>query len=255
VSGILKEEQDMTREKEAKEQEQSLLQELCGADAPLYALLRSYLYYTPLAAVSRENLESLTARAEETGDFRPAIDKAIFEGSQNPTETERYVTIIRSLAAKAMRATEREQQERTGEANADRAASWRKKGEDFRLMAEKAAEVLAVATEFYNERLLKAEEDVRRQARADDRRRSEGEERAIKESERRGQAARKEERRKMSWRERREARRRDRTEATASEAKRRVREEKRSEAEEKERRIGEEEEAARKARKKERGEK
>ena len=42
------------------------------------------MYVDPLAALSKKDLDILTEEAEESGEFRPAVDKAIFEAAQNP---------------------------------------------------------------------------------------------------------------------------------------------------------------------------
>ena len=97
----------MWKKKEAKkqkkkEQEPSLLKDLCGSDAQLYDFLRFYLYETPLTAISKKDLDILAEEAEESGNFRVAVDKAIFEGAQNPGERERYIKVIQNLASKTI---------------------------------------------------------------------------------------------------------------------------------------------------------
>jgi len=235
-----------------EERQQTLLEELCGADRPLYAVLSMYLYHTPLAAISKKDLDVLIEEAEASGDFRSAIDKAIFEGTQNPGERERYVELIRNLASRAMHVAEQAKDEREKGGLVERAASLGRKIEDYRVMSERTADILTVASEYYSERLLESEESVRRGARQDERRQSESEERAIGEREEGKRAARRRERRKMGRGERREAKRQAKIEDAAARDRRRAREEKRAEAEERERRIDEMEKAARDARKKER---
>jgi len=242
------------REQEEEERQQTLLEELCGADKPLYAVLSLYLYHTPLAAISKKDLDTLIEEAEESGDFRLAIDKAIFEGTQNPGERERYVEVIRNLASRAIDAAEQAKLKREKEGLSERATSLGRRVENYRFMSERTGDILAVASEYYGERLLESGESVRREARQDERRQSESEERAIGEREEGERAARRRERKKMSRGERREARKREKIENAAAKDRRRGREEKRSEAEEEERRIGEVEKTAREARKTERRE-
>ena len=70
--------------KEKEEKEENLLRELCGDDTRLYDFLSECLYLNPLEAISKKDLDILTEEAEKSGNFRPAVDKAIFEGAQNP---------------------------------------------------------------------------------------------------------------------------------------------------------------------------
>ena len=240
------------REQEADERQETLLEELCGADRPLYAVLSSYLYHTPLAAISKKDLDILIEEAEESGDFRQAIDKAIFEGTQNPGERERHIEVIRNLASRAMHVAEQAKHEREKEGLAERAASLGRKIEDYRFMSERTGDILIVASEYYTERLVESDENVRRGARQADKRQSESVEWAIGEREERERGARRRESRKMRRGDRREAKRQAKIEGAAAGERRRTREEKRSEAEEEERRIEEKEKTARDARKKER---
>jgi len=240
------------REQEEEERQKTLLEELCGADRPLYAVLSSYLYHTPLAAISKKDLDTLIKEAEESEDFRLAIDKAIFEGTQNPEGRERHVEIIRNLALRATDAAEQARQKREKEGLSERAASLGRRVEDYRFMSERTGDILAVASEYYSERLLESDESVRREARHAGRMQSKREEQATGKREEGERAARRRERRKMSRGERREAKKREKIENAAAEDRRRGREEKRSEAEEEERRIGDLEKTAREARRAER---
>jgi hypothetical protein len=240
------------REQEEVERQQTLLEELCGADKPLYAVLSSYLYHRPLAAISKKDLDVLIEEAEESGDFRRAIDKAIFEGTQNPAERERYVEVVGNLASRAIRAVERARDEREKEGLTERSSSVERRIEDYRFMSERTADILTVASEYYSERLLESEENVRRDARQADRRQSKSDEQVTEKREEGERAARRRERRKMGRRERREAKRQAKIEDAAARDRRGAREEKRSEAEEEERRIEEMEKTARDARQKER---
>jgi hypothetical protein len=96
--------------KKKEEKEESLLKELCGDDAKLYDFLTNCLYVNPLTSISEKGLDILTEEAEKSGNFRPAVDKAIFEGTQKPGERERYIKVIQNLASKTMHATEQEKE-------------------------------------------------------------------------------------------------------------------------------------------------
>jgi len=230
----------------------TLLKELCGADAALYSLLSYYLYATPLAAVSEEDLATLIEEAEESGNFRPAVDKAIFEGARNPSERERYIKVIQDLASKTIRATERAREEREKEGFSERAASLGRRIEDQRFIIERTEDILSVASKFYSEKLVERGEHVKREAREEARKEADREGRRIGELEKTGRNARRKARRKMGRAERREAKKRDRQEDLAAEERKEAREEKRREAEREELRIREMEETSRDARKKDR---
>jgi len=74
------------KEEKKEEKEESLLKELCGDDAKLYDFLSYYMYEHPLAAISKKDLDIVIEEAEKSGNFRSAVDKAIFEAAQNPGE-------------------------------------------------------------------------------------------------------------------------------------------------------------------------
>ena len=97
-------------EKKEDKKEESLLKELCGDDAKLYDFLSYYMYEHPLEAISKKDLDILTEEAERSGNFRPAVDKAIFEAAQKPGERERYIKVIQNLASKTAHATEQEKE-------------------------------------------------------------------------------------------------------------------------------------------------
>src|SRR4030066_671647 len=93
------------KEEKKEEKEESVLKELGGDDAKLYDFRSYYIDEKPLAAISKKDLDILTEEAEKSGNFRPAVDKAIFEAAQNPGERERYIKVIQNLASKTMHAT------------------------------------------------------------------------------------------------------------------------------------------------------
>ena len=181
---------------------------------------------SPLAAISKKDLDILTEEAEKSGNFRPAVDKAIFEAAQNPGERERYIKVIQNLASKTLHATEQEKEKVEKEGLTDQAASLGRRIENQKFMSERAEDIINVASKFYNEKLVELGENVRREARG---KRENGE------LEKAGREARKKERKEMGREEKREAEKQD---------------EKRAEKEEW--RTGELEKAGREARKKER---
>jgi hypothetical protein len=236
------------KKEEVKEEvkEESLLKELCGDDAKLHDFLSNYLCLDPLAAISRKGLDILTEEGGKSGDFRPAVDKAIFEGAQNPGERERYIKIIQTLALKTIHATEQEIEKAEKEGLVDRAATLGRRIEQQKFMSERAEDIINIASKFYNERLVELGENERREERKREKQVAEGEEWRTAELEK---DARKKERRGMGRGERREAEKQEkRNELAAEEA----RGEARIEAEKEEQRIGEMENTEREARKKER---
>ncbi len=239
-------------EKKEEEKEESLLEELCGDDAKLYDFLSYYLCVDPLAAISQKGLDILTEEGEKNGNFRPAVDKAIFEGSQNPGERERYIKVIQNLALKTIHATEQEKEKVEKEGLTDRAASLGRRIENQKFMSERAEDIINVASKFYNERLLELGENARREERIGERKEAEGQEWRTEEQEKAGREARKKERKGMGREERREAEKQDKREELAAEERREARGEERREAEREEQRTGEMEKAGREARKKER---
>jgi hypothetical protein len=241
-------------QKQEEKKEESVLKELCGNDIKLYDFLSKYLCLDPLAAISKKGLDILTEEGEKSGDFRPVMDKAIFEGSQNPGERERYIKIIQNLALKTIHATEQEKERVEKEGLTDRAAFLGRRIENQKFMSERAEDVISVASKFYSERLLELGEDVRREERRREREKAKGEEWRIRELEEAEREARKKERRGMGREERREAEKLDKKEELAAEERRESREEERRGAEADEQRIEEMEKAEREARKKERRE-
>ena len=241
------------KEEKKEEKEESLLKELCGDDAKLYDFLSYYMYENPLAAISKKDLDILTEEAEKSGNFRPAVDKAIFEAAQNPGERERYIKVIQNLASKTIHATEQEKEKVEKEGLTDRAASLGRRIENQKFMSERAEDIINVASKFYNEKLVELGENVRREARGKERNKAETEERRTGELEKAGREARKKEKRQMGREEKREAEKQDKTEERAAEERKEVRQEQRKEAEREESRTGELEKVGREARKKERG--
>jgi len=187
----------MWKKKEEKKEEkgESLLKELCGDDAKLYDFLSYYVYINPLTAISQKDLDILTEEAEKSGNFRPAVDKAIFEATQNPGERERYIKVIQNLASKTIHATEEKKEKVEKEGLADRAASLGRGIENQKFLSERAEDIINVASKYYNEKLVELGENVRRKERGEERRKAESEESRIGELEKAGREARKKERR------------------------------------------------------------
>ena len=243
----------MRKKKEEKEEKvESLLKELCGDDTKLYNFLSSCLYLNPLAAISQKDLDILIEEAEKSGNYRPAMDKAIFESAQNMGKRERYIKVIQNLASKTMHTTEQEKEKIEKEGHTDQAASLERKIEKNKFMSERAEDIINVAFKFYNEILVELGENTRREERGEERRGAEWEERRIEGLEKAGREARKQERRGMGRKEKRVSKKQDKREEVAAEKRKEARGEERKEGEREERRIGELEKAGREARKKER---
>lgn len=183
------------KEEKKEEKEESLLKELCGDDAKLYDFLSYYMYENPLAAISKKDLDILTEEAEKSGNFRPAVDKAIFEAAQNPGERERYIKVIQNLASKTIHATEQEKEKVEKKGLTDLAVSLGRRIENQKFMSERAEDIINVASKFYNEKLVELGENVRREARGEEKRKAEWKERRTEELEKAGREARKKERR------------------------------------------------------------
>jgi hypothetical protein len=240
------------KEEKKEEKEESLLKELCGDDAKLYDFLSYYMYENPLAAISKKDLDILTEEAEKSGNFRPAVDKAIFEAAQNPGERERYIKVIQNLASKTIHATEQEKEKVEKNGLTDYAASLGRRIENQKFMSERTEDIINVASKFYNEKLVELGENVRREARGKERRETQREEERTEKMEKTGREARKKEKREMGREEKREAKKQDKREELAAEERKEARGEERKEAERKEERTEELEKAGREARKKER---
>jgi hypothetical protein len=240
------------KKEEKEEKEKSLLEELCRDDAKLYDFLSNYLYFNPLEAVSKKDLDILTEEAEKSGNFRPAVDKAIFEAAQNPGEKESYIKVIQNFASKTIHAMEQEKEKVEKEGLTDQAARLRRRIENQKFMSERTEDIINVASKFYSEKLVELGENVRREARREKRREAEWEDWRIVDLEKAQQEARKKERSEMGREEKREAEKQDKREELAAEERKEVRREEKEEAEREERRIGELEKAEREARRKER---
>ena len=217
------------KEKQKEEKEESLLKELCGDDAELYDFLGRTLYLDPMAAISKKDLEILIEEAEKNikdknyeearRKYILAVDKAIFEATQNPGERDRYIKLIQDLASKAAKVTEKVKEKLQKEGSADYASSLEGRIKNYEFMSERIEDVLRIASLFYNERLEELGAGERREARRGERREAEredkreekeaGEKREARREEGR-EAEREEERMEEGERERREAKRKAR---------------------------------------------
>jgi hypothetical protein len=247
----------MWKKKETKkeEKEEYLLKQLCGDDAKLYDVLGSYLYENPTVAISKQDLDILIEEAEKSvkdEDFREArqkymraMDKAIFEATQNPGEMSRYIRVIQDLASKTVRVTEKVKEIVEKEGPADYASSacslFEGSIRKCEFLSERIEDVTRIASLFYNEKLEELGAMGRKEARRQERRDADVKEEMEdkKASERR--EARGEERKEMGRGERREAERGDKGEEKKEKERREARRKERTEAEREEKRTGEEE--------------
>jgi hypothetical protein len=212
------------------------------------------LYENPLTAVSSKDLTSLTEEAEKSGNFTPAIDKAIFEGSQNPEEREKYIKVIQDLASKSIMATEQEKEKAEKAGLTDRVAFLGKRIENQKLMKERAEDIINVANKFYNEKMVELGEESRREARIKERKTAESDEWRAGQLEDAARQARKKEISKMSGEEKKEAERQYKKEEMDIEERKVAREEEKMAAEKEEGRLEQQEKSEREARRKDLGE-
>jgi hypothetical protein len=238
--------------KKTEAQQEDILKELCGDDGGLRDFLSCNLYENPLVAISENDLDALIQEAEKSGDYRQALDKAVFEGSQNLEECDKYVAVIRDLGSKTIDAIEKEIERAEKEGLAARAASLAAKIESQSFMMERAADILRIASRFYAEKLLAAGEEAGRVARAKDRRTAEVEGRRTEIQEQAGRAARHTEIKKMVGEERKEAEKQEKKDELAATQRKALREEEKTKAEVKEKKIGDLEKSGRETREKER---
>ncbi|UCF59255.1 MAG: hypothetical protein JSV15_02255, partial [Candidatus Bathyarchaeota archaeon] len=213
--------------------EADLLKELCADDAKLLAVLERVLYLDPMAAISSKDLELLLSEAETSikdgnyeeaiRKYRVAVDKAIFEATQNPEERGRYIKVIQDLASKTIHAMEKAKEKAEKKGLTDHAASLEKNIEQYKFVSKRIDDVVNVAAHFYNEKLAVLGDVERREAR-------------------------REEILAMGWEATREARGEEEKREARRKARKEMGREERREAEKEEKRIGEREEERREAR-------
>jgi hypothetical protein len=222
----------MMKTKKVKEGPRNLLKELCGTDSALYDYLSRNLYETPMTAISKKDLDTLTQEGEQTGNFGPAIDRAIFENAQNSGEEEKYMSIVQNLSAKAIEAAERKKANQQEQGITGRAALLDQRIELQRFLNERAKDILAVSTEFYTEKLLGLGEIAEKKERDLTNSRAETHEQILAKREESGRKQRKRELRRMGRKERKEAKKQDNLEVLAAEQRKVVREQDRQTARE-----------------------
>ncbi|OGP65128.1 MAG: hypothetical protein A2170_05610 [Deltaproteobacteria bacterium RBG_13_53_10] len=209
----------MWKKKETKkeEKEEGLLKQLCGGDAKLYDVLGNYLYVNPIEAISKQDLEILIEEAEKSAkdeDYREArqkymraMDKAIFETTQNPGERSRYIRVIQDLASKTVKVTEKVKEIVEKEGSADYASSARSRLEGSirkcEFLSERIEDVTKIASLYYNEKLEELGASGRREARRQERRYADSKEEMDDSKERDRRKARGEERKEAEREEKR----------------------------------------------------
>jgi len=235
------------KEDEKEEREESLLKELCGDDAKLYDLLSRRLYLDPIAAIPNVDLESLIEDAEKSIEdenyrkamqrYRTAVDKTLFDATQNLGERARYIKVIQDLASRAAKVIEKVK-EKEGFASSSLEGSIKY----YEFMSARIEDVIKTASLFYNERLEVLGVVERRVSRRKEREKADKEEdRAEKEAKGKREARKK----GMGRGERREAEREDKREEKKEKERKTVRRKEAIEAERKENRIDEKREKER----------
>ena len=232
--------------------EESLLRQLCGEDVKMYECLTNHLYENPSAAISNKDMATLSDEAEQSGSFGPALDKAIFEATQNPGERESYIKTIQALALKSSQKTEQEKEKAKEESLTDRVTLLEKRVVNQKLLGERTVDALNIADKFYAERLAVGAADGIRDARVRERNLAERQEMREEDQERTKRKARLREIKAMKRKERKKALKEYKAEELAAEAAKDAREKERQKFEDEERRLGEVEKTAREERKKER---
>ena len=247
-----------------EEKEEDLLKELCAGDAKLLAVLERMLPLDPIAAISPKDLELLLEEAETsikdgnyeeaTWKYRVAVDKAIFEATQNPEERGRYIKVIQDLASKTIHATEKAKEKAEKKGLTDHAASLEKNIEHYKFVSKRIDDVVNVAARFYNEKLAVLGDVERREARREKIRAMETEATIEAKGEEEKREARREARKEMGREERREAKKEEKKIGEREAERREARREKMREIEQEERQEAWGDKERRKARRKERRE-
>ncbi|MFC1802469.1 hypothetical protein ACFL0D_00715 [Thermoproteota archaeon] len=244
------------KEEKKEEREESLLKKLCGDDTKLYDLLSTSLYFHPIAAIPKEDLENLIEDAKKSIEdenyqeamqkYRKAVDKALFEATQNLGERARYIKVIQDLTSRVAKVGEKVREK--GEKEGFVSSSLEGRIKHYEFMSERIEDVIKIASLFYNEILevqgAKERRDTRRTVRREADRE---EERAEKEAKEMREARRK----GMGRAERREAKKEDKVEERKEKERGVERREEAIEAEREENRIDEREKERREAGRKE----
>ena len=161
-----------------KTKEEDWLLELCGSDTELYEISERLLYWDPLGAISKEELQVLIEEAEKsdkdgnyiaaTRKYTLALDKAIFEATQHGEEKDRYIKVIQDISAKTSRATGKVKEEMEKTAPKENVISLEQSINHYKLLNERTEDVVKVASLYYNEKMDKLGEQLRRDQRAAD---------------------------------------------------------------------------------------
>jgi hypothetical protein len=229
------------KKEKKEEREESLLKELCGDDVKLYDFLSRRLYFDPISAISNADLESLIEDAEKSIEdenyhkvmqkYRTALDKALFEATQNLGERARYIKVIQDLASRAAKVREKvEEKEGFTSSSLEGIIKYNE------FMSERIEDVIKIASLFYNERLEVLGVIERKDARRKDREKTE---RVVQRAEREAKEGREARREDMGRGERREAKKEDKREEKKEKERREARREEAIEAEREENRIDE----------------
>jgi hypothetical protein len=247
------------KEEKKEEKKESWLKELCGNDAKLYDLLSLNLYLNPKAAISKTDLKILVEEAEKNvrdEDYQEAmqkyitaLDKAIFEATQNQGEMSRYIKVIQDLTSKTAKVTEKAEEKREKEGYSSPSLEGRIKNYEF--MSERIEDVIRIASLFYNEKLEELGAIEGREARRGKRREAEREEERGEKKAKEGRETRRDERKEMGRGERKKAEREDKGEEKKEKDRVEARRKEGIEAEREENRIEEREKERRKLRRKE----
>jgi hypothetical protein len=247
------------KEEEKEEKEETLLKKLCGDDAKLYDLLARTLYFDPVGAIPKTSLESLIEEAEKSikdenheeamPQYMNAMDKAIFEATQNPGERARYIKVAQDLASKTAKVIEKvkEKREREGLVSSHLEEGIRR----YEFMSERIEDVIKIASLFYNETLEEQGAKESRKARTSERAEAERKEVKKEEEAKKSREAREKERKGMGRAERRDAERKDKVEEKKEKDRKEARKKEGIEAEREENRTEEREKENRETRRKE----
>ena len=237
---------------EEEVKEESLLRQLCGDDVKIYECLTNHLYENPSSAISVKDMDTLIDEADKSGKFGPALDKAIFEASQNPSEKQKYEKIIQSLGLKTAQAAVEEKDTAEKDGLTERVTLLEKRIESQKLLSERTADIIDIAEKFYAERLAVGKADGIRDERNKERNMAERQQMKIVDQDRSKRMARLREIKAMGRKERKKAMKEYKAEEQAAEAAKEARLREREIADKEESRLGEVEQSARDERKKER---
>lgn len=243
-----------------EKKEEDLLKALCGNDAELYRLLSRYLHIDPTVTILESDRGVLIQEAEKSlneADYREAMrkyqlamDKAIFEATQNPGEKDRCVEVIQDLISKTANVTEKLKEKLEKEGLVGYASILGGRIEDYGFMGRRIEDVVRVSSLFYNDRLEELGAGERKEAREKERYETDRKEEKEKEATMKRQKARRLEIKKMGRGQRKEAEREEKREEQREKEKQEARTIDRKVAQKEEDRKDREEDEKREARSK-----